>query len=84
MLLSTLWMWVHLVQCVLARTTAQLVPGMRAWNARGPQAELERRTEELREAERVLVKARRAVQEAKVRVATLSHLERQMTIQTGE
>jgi hypothetical protein len=72
MLLSTLWMWVHLVQCVLARTTAQLVPGMRAWNARGPQAELERRTEELREAERVLVKARRAVQEAKVRVATLS------------
>ena len=84
MLLSTLWMWVHLVQCVLARTTAQLVPGMRAWNARGPQAELERRTEELREAERVLVKARRAVQEAEVRVATLSHLERQMTIQTGE
>ena len=84
MLLSTLWMWVHLVQCVLTRTTAQLVPGMRAWNARGPQAELERRTEELREAERVLVKARRAVQEAEVRVATLSHLERQMTIQTGE
>jgi hypothetical protein len=79
MLLSTLWMsltslgsWVHLVQWVLTRTTAQLVPGRRAGNARGPQAELERRKEELREAERVHVKARRAVQEAEVCVATLN------------
>jgi hypothetical protein len=89
MLLSTLWMslaslgsWVHLVQSVtgLTRTIAQLVPGTRAGNARSPQAELERRKEELREAERVLAKARRAVQEAEVRVATLSAF----SMQTGE
>ena len=81
MLLSTLWMsltslgsWVHLVQSVtgLTRTIAQLVPGTRAGNARSPQAELDRRKEELREAERVVAKARRAVQEAEVRVGTLS------------
>jgi len=96
-MLSALWMaihtslgsWAQRLQSMLKQPAAQLVPGMRAGSARGPQTKLERckeelrlaklvierRKEELRHAENALVQGQLAVLQAEIRVATIAREE---------